>query len=144
MSTLIHQRVEQARAGENPFAICRVTSGWVVAGDVQHLEGYCLLLPDPVVSSLNELRGTARAQFLTDMVAIGDALLEITGVIRINYDILGNLEPALHAHVFPRRASEPEELRTKPAFFYDWTMARRFDPSADAWWVERVRSSLTD
>jgi hypothetical protein len=83
MPTLIHQRVEQARRGENPTVICRVPSGWIVIGDKQFLPGYSLLLADPVVPSINDLDGEARAQFLRDMVILGDALLEVTGALRI-------------------------------------------------------------
>jgi hypothetical protein len=60
-----------------------------------------------------------RTTFLQDMNILGDALLEVTGAARINYEILGNREAALHAHVFPRFATEPEEKRCKPVWFYD-------------------------
>jgi hypothetical protein len=50
-------------------------------------------LPDPVLGSINELEGAPRAQFLVDMVAIGDALLAVTGAYRINYEIQGNSDP---------------------------------------------------
>ena len=111
MPTLIHHRVETARAGTNQTVICRVPSGWLVLGDVQFLRGYSLLLPDPVVPDLNALDTKGRSQFLHDMTVLGDALLEVTGAYRINYQILGNLEPALHAHVFPRYLTEPEAQR---------------------------------
>ena len=62
--TLVHERVEQARAGTNPYAVCRVRSGWVVLGDYQFLRGYSLLLPDPVAPNLNALSADARRQFL--------------------------------------------------------------------------------
>ena len=62
MSTLIHERVELARAGRNPYVICRVRSGWVVLGDHQFFRGYSLLLPDPVVASPNDLARADRAQ----------------------------------------------------------------------------------
>jgi diadenosine tetraphosphate (Ap4A) HIT family hydrolase len=126
--TLISERVAQARAGASPYVICRMTSGWAVMGDVQFLPGYSLLLPDPVVSSLNDLTGPARAQFLADMALLGDAVLEATQAMRINYEILGNTEPELHAHVFPRYASEPEERRRMPVWLYDWKSAPKFDP----------------
>ena len=119
MSTLIHQRVAAARAGTNPTVICQMPSGWVVLCDVQFLRGYSILLPDPVVPDLNSLDREQRAQYLLDMVTIGDALLEVTGAFRINYEILGNLEPALHAQIIPRYLSEPEELRKGPVFAYD-------------------------
>jgi diadenosine tetraphosphate (Ap4A) HIT family hydrolase len=119
MSTIIHQRVEEARAGTNPHVICRVASGWVVLGDSQFLRGYSLLLPDPVVPDLNALNTEQRIRYLQDMVIIGDALLEVTDTYRINYEILGNTAPVLHAHIFPRYMSEPEERRKTPAWLYD-------------------------
>lgn len=131
MPTLIHKRVRECRAGTYPKLICRVSSGWVVLGDVQFVRGYCLLLPDPVVPHLNEMAAEARIQFLHEMSVLGDVLLQITGAARINYEMLGNVEPALHAHLFPRYADEPEQLRLKPVWFYDWEQAPAFDPVKD-------------
>ena len=123
---LIQERVAQARAGTNPKVICRMTSGWLVIGDVQFLPGYCLLLPDPVVPSLNDLRTNERVRFLSEMTLIGDALLEVTGATRINYEILGNTEPELHEHIFPRFRDEPEDRIQRPVWFYDWKAAPQF------------------
>ena len=114
---LIQERVAQARAGTNPKVLCRMTSGWAVMGDVQFLPGYCLLLADPVVASLNDLSADERIRFLSEMTLIGDALLEVTGASRINYEILGNAEPELHAHIFPRFRDEPDHLIRRPAWF---------------------------
>jgi len=111
MSPTIPQRVEAARAGTNPTVICRVPSGWVVLCDTQFLSGYCILLPDPVVPSLNDLKRAQRAEYLCDMATVGDALMEVTGAYRINYAIAGNTDPYLHAHIVPRYLTEPEELR---------------------------------
>ena len=143
MSTVIHRRVEAARRSENPTVIARVRSGWVVMGDEQVVEGYCLLLSDPVVPSLNSLDEAARLAYLSDMVALGDAVARVTGAARINYEILGNLEPALHAHVVPRYATEPEALRTRPFWFYEWGAARKFDPDSDRAYMEKVRAELS-
>src|SRR5688572_18284030 len=76
MPTAIHRFVEQARRGELPRVICRTRAGWVVLGNPQVVRGYCLLLPDPVVASLNDLKDETRRKFLDDMVSVGDALLE--------------------------------------------------------------------
>jgi diadenosine tetraphosphate (Ap4A) HIT family hydrolase len=131
MTTAIHRAVEAARRGENPCVITRVASGWVVLGDPQVLRGYCLLLPDPVVSDLNAMNEPERALFLRDMSRLGDALLRVTACKRINYEILGNLEPALHAHVVPRYADEPPDHRSKPVWTYDWSKASKFDTARD-------------
>lgn len=118
MTTLIHERVQAAQAGENPTVICRVSSGWIVLGDVQFLRGYSLLLPDPVVPDINTLDEAHRRDYLYEMSILGDALLEVTDAYRINYSILGNSDQALHAHVHPRYMSEPDKLRSGPAWRY--------------------------
>ena len=141
MSALIHQRVVAAQAGTNPTVICRMPSAWAVMCDVQFLRGYTVLLSDPVVPDLNTLDREHRAQYLLDKVTIGDALLEVTGAFRINYEILGNLDPALHAHIIPRYVREPEDLRQGPAFFYDkdFRNSIKFDYERDKELMRRSR-----
>ena len=139
---LIAERVEQARRGTNDRVICRLPSGWAVLGDVQFLPGYCLLLADPVVASLNDLDATGRAQFLADMTRLGDSILHVTKADRINYEILGNSEPELHAHLFPRYATESPELRRGPAWFYDWAAAPEYDPETHGPLRDALREEL--
>lgn len=142
--TLIHKRVEQARRGENPTVLCRMPSGWAVLGDAQFLGGYSLLLPDPVVPDLNALDADARRQFLFDLTLIGDALLEVTEAFRINYEILGNADPALHAHIFPRYADEPDEFRVRPVFVYprEQRNSRPFDAVRDAELMQNLATAI--
>ena len=102
-----------------------------------------VLLADPVVTSINDLPAPDRTQFLLDMVTLGDAILRVSGAYRINYEILGNSEPELHAHVFPRFMTEPEDQRRKPAWFYDWPNAVRFSPAAHGHLVEALRAALS-
>jgi diadenosine tetraphosphate (Ap4A) HIT family hydrolase len=144
MSNLIQERVELARRGLSPQVICRMQSGWAVLGDAQFIRGYSLLLPDPVVSSINDLIPSDRARFLVDMVAIGDALLAVTDAYRINYEISGNTDPWLHAHIFPRRTSEPEEYRKGPACGYPKSKrdSRPFDPARDVELRDAIRMAL--
>ena len=142
MPTAIHVRVAALQRGEDPTVISKVRSGWVVAGETQIVPGYCLLLPDPVVSDLNALEGEARDHFLHDMAKIGGALLVVTDAVRINYEMLGNLEPALHAHLFPRFDAEPDETRTKPVWLHDWEAARRLDLAVDKNWIEPLKLLL--
>jgi diadenosine tetraphosphate (Ap4A) HIT family hydrolase len=143
LANLIEERVEQARRGENQFVICRMTSGWLVIGDVQPLPGYCVLLADPVVESINALDGARRTQYSLDVIRAGDALLAITDAYRVNYETLGNSEPALHTHIIPRYRAEADEKRGRVAWLvYDWATARRFDPAQDGPFVERMRRHL--
>jgi diadenosine tetraphosphate (Ap4A) HIT family hydrolase len=140
---LIQQRVALAREGNNPYVIHRLPSGWVVIGDVQPLPGYCLLLADPVVPSLNDLGEQDRLRYSSDMIRVGDAILEVTSAYRVNYETWGNHEPALHTHIMPRYLDELTEKRVRPACVgYDWATARPFDPNTDAAFIRKMRAAL--
>ena len=140
--TLIHRLVERCRAADYPARVARLESGWVVMGELQVLAGYCLLLPDPVVAHLNLLPAESRRCFLTDMALVGDAVLAATGAVRINYAMFGNLEPALHAHVFPRQAAEPETTRNAQPWALDWTAAPHFSDTQHGEIKSRIAAYL--
>jgi len=142
MSTLVHKRVELARKKENLAVVCTLPSGFLVLGDIQFPPGYCLLLPDPVVDSLNDLPLEVRNQFLLDMSIIGDALLEVTDAIRINYEILGKSDAALHAHIFPRYQWEKEEFKSRPVWFYDRSSSPRFSTQVHGDLLVKLRESV--
>ena len=125
--------IEAARNGTNPNIICRLPSGWVGLGDKQYLRGYCILKADPVVDSFNTLDLAARSQFTHDMSLVGDALLKVTGAYRINYGILSNSEPYLHAHIVPRYLYEPDSIRRYPPWSYskEYIDSNPFDLARD-------------
>jgi diadenosine tetraphosphate (Ap4A) HIT family hydrolase len=140
--TAIHAMVERCRAGDYPAAVLRLRSGWVIMGERQVLSGYCLLLPDPVVPHLNALPADLRGQFLSDMALVGDALMEVTVATRINYALYGNVEPALHAHIFPRHAAEPEATRTAQPFALDWAGAPAYSDAVHGEFKRRLAARL--
>ena len=141
--TPIHRQVSDAREGREPRVFARLFSGWALFGERQFVRGYALLLPDPVVPTLNALGTKERIQFMLDMTRVGDALLKVTGAIRINYAIFGNQDPALHAHVIPRYLDEPERFRTAQPWAYDWEAAPAFDRASHQDLAESLRRELT-
>ncbi|MGX7023801.1 HIT family protein [Vagococcus hydrophili] len=112
-------RIKSAQNGTNPMLIKELKGGFLVFGDVQFLPGYCVLLPKKEIHSLNDLSLQERSLFLLDMSIIGDALIEVLKPLRINYDILGNTDNYLHAHIFPRYQWEDEQRRKMPVWLYD-------------------------
>jgi diadenosine tetraphosphate (Ap4A) HIT family hydrolase len=110
--------------------VAKMPSGWVVMGERQVFAGYCLLIPDPVVPHLNALEVAARRQFLSDMALVGDALMAATAALRINYAMFGNVEPALHAHLFPRYVDEPTATRSAQPWALDWSLAPEYSDAA--------------
>lgn len=139
-----NERLAQLERGENPAFIARMAGGFAVMGDSQFLPGYCLLLAFPQVEKLNDLAGAERAQFLEDMARLGDAVLKATGCKRINYSIYGNLDPFLHAHVFPRYEDEDPAYATAPPMSIPGEVraAVPFDPLAHGELMAKIRANL--
>lgn len=143
IKTAIHKMVDACRAGQYPALITKMPSGWAVMGMSQFLPGYCLLLPDPVVPHLNDMSEDARNQFLSDMGRLGDAVFQLTGALRINYAMFGNVEPALHAHVIPRFTDEAESMKTAHPWMYDWSAAPAFDVAQHGELLTRIKAQLS-
>jgi diadenosine tetraphosphate (Ap4A) HIT family hydrolase len=76
------------------------------------------------------------------MSIVGDALLEVTGALLINYEILGNTDRALHAHIVPRYADEPDEKRRRPIWFSDWNAAPKFDRDRDGDLMQKLANAI--
>ncbi|MEU8849347.1 diadenosine tetraphosphate hydrolase [Streptomyces sp. NPDC048564] len=128
-------RIGAALRGENPTVLRRLGSGFAVIGDVQFLPGYSVLLVDePGVQRLSDLPKAKRLAFLSDMDLLGEAVERACRRLdpefrRVNLEILGNTDPFLHAHVWPRYEWEPTESVGKPVWLYP----------ADRWSDERFR-----
>ncbi|MFF1926312.1 HIT family protein [Streptomyces sp. NPDC058221] len=117
-------RIGSALRGENPTVLRRTEAGFAVMGDVQFLPGYSVLLvDDPSVQRLSDLRRSKRLAFLSDMDRLGEAVERAGKRLdpsfrRVNLEILGNTDAFLHAHVWPRFAWEPDELVGRPVWLY--------------------------
>jgi diadenosine tetraphosphate (Ap4A) HIT family hydrolase len=141
-------RIGSALRGDNPTVLTRLPGSFAVIGDVQWLPGYCVLLADdPSVTRLTELPLASQLDFLGSMARLGAAVERACadldpGFRRVNLEILGNADPFLHAHVWPRYDWEPPELVTRPVWLYPeakWTdPATALGPQH-----ERLRAAIT-
>ena len=113
-----NDQIRAAKNPENPPTVMQMRSGIVVMSQSQFLPGYCLLLAYPQVSALNDLSRQHRAEFLIAMGLIGEAIETVCKPGRINYAILGNKDPFLHAHIIPRYDWESSEFKTLPVWRY--------------------------
>lgn len=108
------ERLQELSEGKNPRLVLKMRSGFAVMGDNQFLPGYCLLLAYPQVEQLIELPEKQRHAFLEDMSLLGEAIDRVTESKRINFAMYGNVDPFLHAHVWPRYEWEVPEYATLP------------------------------
>lgn len=117
-------RIGSARAGANPTVLAKLPESFAVIGDTQFLPGYCVLLADHSgTDRLTDLPRPRRLAFLASMDALGAAVETACralqpGFRRLNYEILGNTDAYLHAHVFARYDWEPPEHVGRPVWLY--------------------------
>lgn len=101
-----------------------MAASFAVMGDVQFLPGYSVALADrPGIDRLSDLPRADRLRFLADVDALGEAVERACrardpGFRRVNLEILGNTDPFLHAHVWPRYGWEPADLISRPVWLY--------------------------
>lgn len=117
-------RIGSAHRGENPTLMRRLDVGFAVIGDRQFLPGYSVLLTDdPAVTRLSDLPRPRRLAYLTDTERLAEAVERACARLdpafrRVNIEILGNTDPYLHAHVWPRYDWEPAGLVRLPVWLY--------------------------
>jgi len=130
----ISNRVNRIKAGNDPELIAEMPSGYAILGKYQPepITGCCMLLPKIVVPSPNDLSHADRAQFFSDLVLLGDAIMRVTGSKRINYLVLCNQVPELHGHCVPRFDTEDPTKRMQGPFeAYDFGGARVANAAED-------------
>ena len=121
----MRDRIGSARAGTNPTVLASLPQSFAVIGDTQFLPGYCVLLvDDPGVDRLTDLPRSRRVEFLASMDTLGQAVEAACRATdpefrRMNYEILGNTDAYLHAHLFARYEWEPTEHVGRPVWLYD-------------------------
>lgn len=124
-------RIGSALAGSNPTVMARLPTSFAAIGDVQFLPGYSVLLSATRADRLLDLPRQHRRDFLVDMDLLGEAVHTVCreldpGFRRINYEIRGNQDAILHAHIWPRYDWEPDQYRAGPVGLYPretWTAA---------------------
>lgn len=108
----------------DPSFLARLPAGFAVMGDAQFLPGYSLLIPDDSEAMrLSDLDRPTRIAYLTSLEHLAEAV-ELAckqadpAFRRVNIEILGNSDPHLHAHVWPRYDWEDAERVTWPVWNY--------------------------
>lgn len=119
---LICERVATAAAGTSPWFVAELQTGYVVLGDHQFFRGYTLLLAREHVAELHDLPRERRLLFLAEMSDVAEAVFRWARPQKLNYELLGNSEPHLHWHLFPRHADDP--LPRAPAWLVDPALSR--------------------
>ncbi len=145
-----HDRIGSAHRGQNPTVLRRLDAGFAAIGDRQFLPGYSVLLADdPAVTRLSDLTPARRTAYLTDLERFAEAVERACARLdpafrRVNIEILGNTDPYLHAHIWPRYDWEPADLVRMPVWLYRDEEYWRGDLHALAPRHDAVRAAITE
>jgi diadenosine tetraphosphate (Ap4A) HIT family hydrolase len=89
------------------FTVARLRLSQVRLQRNQYVAGYAVLICARHVVEPHELAPDERDAFFDDLARAGRALARVFAPIKLNYQMLGNLVPHLHAHVVPRYYGDP-------------------------------------
>lgn len=77
-------------------------------GAHQFYRGYCVLISRTHARELSALADGVRRTYLDEMCLLARAIEQAFRPHKLNYELLGNLVPHLHWHLFPRSADDPD------------------------------------
>jgi diadenosine tetraphosphate (Ap4A) HIT family hydrolase len=88
--------------GQPSDMIAQLDASYLIAAEDGPMKGYCFLLLKRHAIELYELSTEEANDFMQDVQRTAKALHEVTGAVKLNYEIHGNTIPHLHLHLFPR------------------------------------------
>lgn len=75
--------------------------------------GRCIVALTEHHEHFEQLEASVASKFIRDVQVAGSVIRRVSQAPRMNYAILGNVEPHIHAHVIPRQVgSDPEPQRS--------------------------------
>ncbi len=103
--------------------------------------GRCVVVLREHASELFQLAPALRHAFADDLSNAAQAIAQAVGALKINYEILGNVDPHVHCHLIPRRADEPKPKA--PAWLHPDAQAE-LDAGKAAAIQQRIAARLGD
>lgn len=144
----ICESIERLRAGTHDALVTELPRCFVVLGENQGCEGWCVLLLKEHVEHLDALPVDTQREVFGEVAQVARAIRAVFptsgaagGPPRINYECLGNVVPHVHWHVIPRHAGDP----TPTAPVWGWAPERlrgTLDAPARAALIQRLRAAM--
>ncbi len=106
--------IERCRAGNLADFVAELPHSFVILGDAQFYRGYCVVLARRHINEVHLMPPDEARALFDETVAVGRAIARATRPLKLNYECLGNLEPHVHWHVFPR--VETDTMRAAPVW----------------------------
>jgi diadenosine tetraphosphate (Ap4A) HIT family hydrolase len=121
--------IERIRAGRFVDLIAELPHSYLILGDAQFYRGYCILFAKVHATELFRMDATHAHGLFDEVLQVAGAIATVTNPWKLNYECLGNQEPHVHWHLFPRY--ETDELRHGPVWIRPDAERRAALPDAD-------------
>jgi diadenosine tetraphosphate (Ap4A) HIT family hydrolase len=108
--------IDQIKGGRFTDFIAELESCYVILGDQQFYRGYCIMFAKFHTTELYLMPADSARLLFDEMRLTAEAIAAVAKPWKMNYECLGNSVPHVHWHLFPRFASESEELRRGPVW----------------------------
>lgn len=93
------QQIEQSNYKK---FIAELKSGYVTLGSCQGFKGHTVFLSKIYATELHQLEESQKMLFLQEMALVAECVWDAFKPDKLNYELLGNGNPHLHWHIFPR------------------------------------------
>ena len=103
------------QSGAPRDVIAESESTWVTAAHHAQLPGYACVVSKRHAVEPFELSTGDAAAFWSEAMTAARVLAELTGAVKMNYGIHGNVIPHLHLHLWPRFVDYPYDTGGIPA-----------------------------
>jgi diadenosine tetraphosphate (Ap4A) HIT family hydrolase len=104
--------IDRVKAGAFRDFVAELSSCYVILGDQQFYRGYCVLLAKLHATELYLMPPDAARMLSDEMRLVAEAIATVVKPWKMNYECLGNGEPHVHWHLFPRY--ETDQMRGVP------------------------------
>ncbi|MDU3326413.1 MAG: HIT family protein [Streptococcus sp.] len=144
---LICQRIEWIKAGENPYFVKELETGYVVIGDHQYFKGYTLFLAKEHITELHHMATSVKLRFLEEMSLVQEAVAKTFKAEKMNIELLGNGDAHAHWHLFPRRSGDMRGHGLNgrgPVWWVPWEEMAAEDCQVKSHELEQMIKALSD
>ena len=144
---LICQRIELIKAGQNPYFVKELETGYVVIGDHPYFKGYTLFLAKEHVTELHQMETSVKLRFLEEMSLVQEAVAKTFKAEKMNIELLGNGDAHAHWHLFPRRTGDMKGHGLNgrgPVWWVPWEEMAAEDCQVQFHELEQMIKTLSD
>ncbi len=92
---------------EPELRVAELERSFVLLNRDQFFSGYCFVVAKEHVTELFHLDPVERATIMEEVTAVAAALAGAFRPDKVNYELLGNMEPHMHWHIVPRFRTDP-------------------------------------